>query len=152
MATTVVNKTVTKLNSPVETKDVREFEHGRQKAKKTSRTQSWRDEKAHRRRVKTGEHVLPPPPHTMTAKRGRSGHQMPRVDDPMWDIIRAEDDSNEDMFLQRIMWDVIAEEEQEGKVMRSKTTRVEIDLVDIMKPARPRRTKRGMSLLHTTPK
>lgn len=133
---------------PVEHKDVREFEHGRQKAKKTARTQNWREDKAHRRRVKTGEAVsvsAPPQP----AKRGARGTYRESGVRPDWEEGWSAEDAH-DEFLHDAMeeWE---HGEGAGRIVRSESGKLEVDLTNLMKPAKARRGKRGMFLHHPHP-
>lgn len=122
----------------VDTKDVRAFEHGRQKAKKTARTAHWREEKAHARRIKSGEVAAPPVEPLSTVKRERSGFRAPRVRPDWEDGWSAEDAADEWMRE-------FVDEEMDGRIVRSESGRLEVDLTNLMKPAKARKAKRGMS-------
>ena len=150
--TTNPNPMVTdaKPTTPVEVKDVREFEHGRQKAKKSARTQSWRDEEAQQRRIRSGEQPPAPPQLTTTAKRARSGFQAPKVRPDMeveWSTL----DTEEEFIMEWVDREREESEAAKGMIKRSESGKLEVDLTNLMKPAKPRKTKRGMSHLSSHP-
>lgn len=130
-ATMVTNK---HLDTTDELKDVREFEHGRQKAKKTARTQVWHEA----RRIKAGEvWTLSPPYHR---KRVGSKGTFASVH-PDWAVDRWTAQDADDEWIREFV-----EEERNAHgspVVRSEGGRLEVDLTNLMKPAKTRKGNRG---------
>ncbi|TCD70097.1 hypothetical protein EIP91_004826 [Steccherinum ochraceum] len=125
----------------VPSKDAREFEHGRQKAKKSARTQAWREEKARARRVKAGEYAAATPPAlATTAKRTRSGFHAPGARSDWDDEVDADDE-----WMRNWIEEEAGEALDGSRIVRSESGRLEVDLTNLMKPAKPRKAKRGMS-------
>ncbi|KAH8094675.1 hypothetical protein BXZ70DRAFT_352992 [Cristinia sonorae] len=116
-------------------KDVREFEHGRQKAKKTARTQSWREDKAVRRSMKVAGLATAPPP--QPTKRTRGSFQAPPPSDrPDREDEWAAIDAEQELFKEFI------EEHEGNRIVRSESGGLEVDLTNLMKPAKARKSKR----------
>ncbi|CAL1694820.1 unnamed protein product [Somion occarium] len=107
---------------------VREFEHGRQRAKKSAHTASWREEKARKRQVKTqrAQTLFEPP----AAHRQKGGHvKVQGIDRDERDLDGSDSDEAFDVeFIETPKW---------------REQKLEVDLTNLIRPTKARRSKAG---------
>jgi len=114
------------------TKAVREFEHGRQRAKKTERTAHYRAEKAFNKQLKAA-HVSP-----LVYQEKKPGHMSVRgLRTNLTERADRDLESSEDSGVEEDYW-------LEVPLSSKKSDeKVEIDLTAIMQPAKSRKSKAG---------
>ncbi|KAI0082166.1 hypothetical protein K474DRAFT_1655499 [Panus rudis PR-1116 ss-1] len=130
-------------NPPLETrvlKAVREFEHGRQRARKSAETSHWKEQKARHRQLKAdrAQGVIHPPSAYLRPRQGRA-----RAQDVVHDERVLSDDSD---------WDApeAAEPEPVDSPRQWRGEALEVDLMNLAKPAKKRKSK-GMHIFLSVP-